>query len=56
MLGRAVTPTAHAGPSHALALGSQTGVPVGDMTVLPVVSYPSSVERFHPRSSVGRRN
>lgn len=56
MFGRAIIPTAHAGLSHALAVSSQTGVPVGDITVLPVVSYHSSAESFHPRSSVARRN
>lgn len=49
MSGRAVIPTAHAGESHVLAASSQTGVPVSDI-VLPVVSYHSSAESFHPRS------
>lgn len=56
MFGRAVILTVHAGLSHALALSLQTGVPVGDIIILSVVSYHSSAESFHPRSSVGKRN
>lgn len=58
MFRRVVIPTAHAGLSHTLALSLQTGVPVVDMVVLPVVSHSSadSFQCFHPLSSIGKRN
>mgnify|MGYP001855941732 FL=1 len=58
MFGRVVISTTHAGLSHTLAVSLQTGVPVADMTVLPVVSHSSadSFHHFHPLSSTGKGN
>lgn len=49
-------PAAYAGLSHALALSSQTGVPVGDIIILPVVPEQPSAESFHPHGSAGKSN
>lgn len=58
VFGRVVIPTTHAGLSHTLALSLQTGVPVVDMIILPVVSHSStdSFHCFHPLCSNGKRN